>query len=91
MVTGGSIALAIVLLYYSLRGIEWRTVGSLLGRANLSWVALYCLGSSAALFLRAYRWRILLQAAGEVSVPTAFWATAAGYFGNNFFRHARAR
>jgi uncharacterized protein (TIRG00374 family) len=84
MVTGGSIALAMVLLYYSLRGIEWRTVGSLLGRADLSWVALYCLGSSAALFLRAYRWRILLQAAGEVSVSTAFWATAAGYFGNNF-------
>ncbi len=83
-VTGGSIALAIALLYYSLRGIEWRTVGSLLARANLSWVALYCFGSSVALFLRAYRWRILLGAAGEVSVPTAFWATAAGYFGNNF-------
>jgi uncharacterized protein (TIRG00374 family) len=84
LVTSGSIALALALLYYSLRGIEWGTVGSLLGRAHLSWVALYCLGSSAALFLRAYRWRILLRAAGEVSVSTAFWATAAGYFGNNF-------
>jgi uncharacterized protein (TIRG00374 family) len=84
VVTGGSIALAMVLLYFSLRGIEWRTVGSLLGRADLSWVALYCLGSSAALFLRAFRWRILLRAAGEVSVSSAFWATAAGYFGNNF-------
>jgi uncharacterized protein (TIRG00374 family) len=73
-----------VLLYYSLRGIEWGTVGSLLVRAQLSWVALYCLCTTTALGLRSYRWRILLRAAGDVSVSTAFWATAAGYFGNNF-------
>ena len=36
------------------------------------------------LLLRAYRWRILLNAEGRVSIPTVFWATAAGYFGNNF-------
>lgn len=84
LVTVVSIALAIVLLYYSLRGIEWGTVGRLLARAHLSWVALYCLGNSTALVLRAYRWRILLRAAGEVTFGNAFWATAAGYFGNNF-------
>ena len=39
---------------------------------------------SSALFLRAYRWRILLSSAGKVSVSTAFWATSIGYFGNNF-------
>src|SRR6202023_331123 len=36
------------------------------------------------LFLRACRWRVLLNSEGAVSVATAFWATAAGYFGNNF-------
>ena len=35
------------------------------------------------LLLRAYRWRILLNAEGRISIPTVFWATAAGYFGNN--------
>lgn len=84
IVTAGSIALAAVLLYYSLRGIEWRRVGLILGSAHLSRVALYSLLSSIALALRACRWRILLRAAGDVRVSTAFWATAAGYFGNNF-------
>ncbi len=39
---------------------------------------------TATLFLRAFRWRILLTAEGQVDVSTAFWATSAGYFGNNF-------
>jgi uncharacterized protein (TIRG00374 family) len=39
---------------------------------------------TVTLVLRACRWRILLNAEAAVSLPTAFWATAAGYFGNNF-------
>ena len=39
---------------------------------------------TVTLFLRAFRWRILLTAEGPVEVRTAFWATSAGYFGNNF-------
>src|SRR5258708_21774040 len=39
---------------------------------------------TATLFLRACRWRILLNAEGSIGVSTAFWATAAGFFGNNF-------
>ena len=41
--------------------------------------ALSCL----ALFLRSFRWRVLLSAQGKVSIAQAFWATAAGYLGNN--------
>jgi hypothetical protein len=40
--------------------------------------------SSFALLIRALRWRILLKSSGKVPVGTAFWATSAGYFGNNF-------
>ena len=40
--------------------------------------------TSVTLFVRACRWRVLLDAEGAVSVSTAFWATATGYFGNNF-------
>jgi uncharacterized protein (TIRG00374 family) len=36
------------------------------------------------MFLRALRWRILLNAEGSVGVSAAFWATSAGLFGNNF-------
>ncbi len=76
--------LAAILLYFSLRGIEWRRVGQILAGARIPYVLLGGALASLSLFLRAYRWRILLRAEGDVSVSNAFWATAAGYFGNNF-------
>jgi uncharacterized protein (TIRG00374 family) len=76
--------LAAALLSYSLRGIEWKQVGRIVASAAPGRLALAVGIATATLFLRACRWRILLNAEGTVSVPTAFWATAAGYFGNNF-------
>ena len=77
-------AIAGVLLYYSLRGIDWAEVWHLLSRADLKYVTLAFGIASVALLLRALRWRILLRSRGPVDIPTAFWATSAGYFGNNF-------
>ena len=79
--TAVALVLAAVLLYLSLKGIEWRRVGQILAGAHVPYVIVCCLLCTTALFLRAYRWRILLRAEGQVSVPNAFWATAAGYFG----------
>src|ERR1700730_15505050 len=76
--------LAAVLLYYSLRGIEWRQVGRIVASATPRRLILAAGIGTVTLFLRACRWRILLNAEGTVSVSTAVWATAAGYFGNNF-------
>ena len=81
---GVAALLAAVLLYYSLRGIEWRQVARIVTGAAPGLLALAAAMSTTTLFLRACRWRILLNAEGAVDVPTAFWATAAGYFGNNF-------
>ena len=77
-------ALAGVLLYFSLRGINWGQVWAVLKRADLALVAINLLILSWSLFLRAYRWRILLQSQKAVPIADAFWATSAGYFGNNF-------
>jgi uncharacterized membrane protein YbhN (UPF0104 family) len=77
-------ALAAVLLFYSLRGIEWRRVGQLIVHASPGWIALALVLTTTTLFLRACRWRVLLSAEADVSVPDVFWATSAGYFGNNF-------
>jgi uncharacterized membrane protein YbhN (UPF0104 family) len=77
-------ALAAVLLFYALRGIDWREVGRILAVASLPLLAISCVVTSVTLLLRACRWRVLLNAEGSVSVPAAFWATAAGTFGNNF-------
>jgi uncharacterized protein (TIRG00374 family) len=78
------LGLAAVLLYFSLRGIEWRQVGRVVAGARPGFLALAIAVSSGTLLLRSVRWRILLNAEGEVALRTAFWATAAGYFGNNF-------
>ncbi len=82
--TGLAVLLAGALLYYSLRGIEWRRVWILIAGANPAWLAFGCILFTGALFLRALRWRILLRAEGDISRSAAFWATAGGYFGNNF-------
>jgi hypothetical protein len=79
-----AIGLAVALLYYSLRGIEWRQVARLIAGAKPAYLAIACALSTGALFLRALRWRALLRAEGEVGISAVFWATAAGYFGNNF-------
>jgi glycosyltransferase 2 family protein len=79
-----AILLAAVLLRYSLRGIDWKRVGVLLIGAQWRYVALGLFISTVSLTLRALRWRLLLCAGGNVPVTTAFWATAAGYFGNSF-------
>jgi uncharacterized protein (TIRG00374 family) len=80
----GAIALAAVLLFYSLRGIEWRRVGELIVHARAGWMTLALLLTTTTLFLRACRWRVLLSAEANVTVLDVFWATSAGYFGNNF-------
>jgi len=78
-----SLGLAAVFLYYSLRGIEWGGVWATLKTAK-PMILLMGFGiMSAALFLRSFRWRVLLSSQQKVSVPLAFWATAAGYLGNN--------
>src|SRR5579864_7433493 len=82
--TGLAVLLAAALLYYSLRGIEWRQVWVLISGAKPAWLAFGCILSAGALLLRSVRWRILLRAEGNIGVSTAFWATSAGYFGNNF-------
>lgn len=78
-----SITLAAILLFYSLRGIEWRQVWVTLSSARIIFLILALTMMTAALFIRSCRWRVILSAEGKVSVPLAFWATAAGYLGNN--------
>ena len=73
-----------MLLYFSVRGVDgarvWRTISG----ARWSLLGATCLTISLAFFLRALRWRILLNADAWFSVATVFWANMAGYLGNNF-------
>jgi uncharacterized protein (TIRG00374 family) len=79
-----ALTLAVILLYYSLRGIDWGQVWLTLKTTQLSYLAFSIILGTGSLILRALRWRVLLLSGGRVSVATAFWATCAGYFGNNY-------
>jgi uncharacterized protein (TIRG00374 family) len=78
-----SFAIAGVLLYFSLRGIHWDRVWELMRNADGGYSGLLVLLFSIALFLRAFRWRVLLLAEAKVKVACAFHATSAGYLFNN--------
>jgi len=79
-----SIPLAAVLLYYSLRGVQWSRIWGIIAAAR--WEYIVAGGAIAALnlFLRSLRWRILLNAEARLSVGLVFRANMAGYLGNNF-------
>lgn len=79
-----ALALAAGLLYFSLRGIDWRKVWTILAGADLRFVLLGAAFTTFSLILRSLRWRVLLRSRAPVGFPTAFWAMSACYFGNNF-------
>jgi uncharacterized protein (TIRG00374 family) len=76
-------ALAAILLYYSLRGIEWRRVWQTMLGAQWQYLALFAAIQIGNYLVRSLRWRVLLNARGRFPVGTVFWATMAGYMGNN--------
>ncbi len=79
-----ALPLAAVLLYYSLRGVDWRRVWQIVSTANLALVGLASAFVSLNCFIRSQRWRILLTADRAVPALTVFWANSVGYLGNSF-------
>jgi hypothetical protein len=79
-----AIPLAAALVYLALRGVDWRAVRMTLARTNAAYLAVAVAISCVSLLVRSLRWRILLNAEGHAGVAAVFWATAAGYLGNNF-------
>lgn len=86
--SGYSLALAIpiaaALLYLSLRGVDWRRVWQGIAGADWRFIALAAAITMLSSFVRSQRWRILLNAEASIGMVTVFWATMAGYLGNNF-------
>jgi uncharacterized protein (TIRG00374 family) len=79
--------LAVLLLYFALRGVEWRRVGEIIAGANWALLSTFLGTCTVAAFLRSLRWRLLLNSSPNspqtrLGVVTVFWATMAGYLGN---------
>jgi len=79
-----TLLLAAGLLYFAVRGVDWRLVWASITHVRWTLILLGGLLSCGSYFLRAVRWRILLNAEGHFSVGTVFSANMAGYLGNNF-------
>jgi glycosyltransferase 2 family protein len=79
-----SIPLAAVLLYYSLRGVEWSRIWGIIAAARWEYILALAAIVAFNFFLRSLRWRILLNAEAQLSVGLVFRANMAGYIGNNF-------
>jgi hypothetical protein len=79
-----AVPLAGFLLYYSLRGVDWKTVWSTIAGAHWQYLVAAALFVCLSLFMRSLRWRILLNAEEHLGVGEVFCATMAGYLGNAF-------
>ncbi len=77
------ISLAALLLYLALRGVDWSRVWTVVSSARPGFLAAACGISSLSYFLRSLRWRVLLNAQARLGIAPVFWATMAGYLGNN--------
>jgi uncharacterized protein (TIRG00374 family) len=79
-----SLLLAGVLLYFSVRGVDWARVWRTIAAAQWRYLTAAVAINTFSFFVRSLRWRILLNTGTRLSVGTVFWANMAGYLGNNF-------
>ena len=73
-----------MLLYFSVRGVEWSRVWRTIASAEWRFIAGAIAFVVLSFFMRALRWRILLNAEAQLDIGTVFWANSAGYLGNSF-------
>jgi uncharacterized protein (TIRG00374 family) len=77
-----TLSIAGAALYYSLRGVEWHKIAATASHADPVYLAIVLCLTSLSIFIRSYRWGVLLGAEEKIPVSTVFWATAVGYLGN---------
>lgn len=71
--------IAIVILWYFGRGLDWNEVASSLKQADPSLLAVSVLIICFGYLLRAFRWRTLLKPLSDSKIPILFETTTVGY------------
>ena len=78
--------LAVLLLYFAFRKVDFNVIVTGFKEANYFWVALSLIVSVFANLVRALRWRLLMEPLGVVpSVKNVFGAVMIGYLANFAF------
>lgn len=78
-----SLMMAAILLFLALRNLDWSKFLETLKNARYAWLPVVFGWSSLSYFVRAARWRVLVQAEQPVRWRDVFWANMVGYLGNN--------
>jgi uncharacterized membrane protein YbhN (UPF0104 family) len=79
-----ALPLAGFLLWWSLRGVDWKAVWATIAGARWGFLVAASLFTCFSFITRSLRWRILLNAEENLPVGAVFCATMAGYMGNAF-------
>lgn len=70
-------------LYLAFRGIQPREVLHILRDVEVVWAVPVVLATLLSIWIRAYRWKVLLQPVREVTVGATYSATMIGFMANN--------
>lgn len=69
-------------LWFSVHGVDLGNFWSDLAGARVAWLGPMVVFAVLALWLRALRWRVLLEGVGELGDSSVFYATCIGFMGN---------
>jgi hypothetical protein len=79
-----SLALAAILLYFTLRGLDWEAFWRTIKTGHYEFLLLTIPIASINFFIRALRWSVLVRSDKKVPIISVFWANMAGYMGNAY-------
>ena len=78
-----SLLISAVCLYFAFRNINWDETWHAMAGANYIYIAATVLVSMGSIWLRAYRWKFMLDPVKKVPVPGLFQSTMIGFMANN--------
>lgn len=77
------IAVSAALLYFAFRKVEFAAVANEMWQADPLMLALATVGATAVFWIRAWRWRAILEPVAQTSFRSRFAAVNIGFMGNN--------
>jgi glycosyltransferase 2 family protein len=77
------VLISLVLIWYSLRGLNLKELTTVLAHANYWWLVPGVAVYFVAVWARAWRWRYLLMPLKPIPTKQLFPTVCIGYFGNN--------
>ena len=78
-----SVVISAVCLYFSFRGIDWAKTGAAMAGANYLLIAATVGVTLVSIWLRAYRWKFMLDPIKKVSLNDLYSSTMIGFMTNN--------